>query len=412
MGHSKRVAAVLEAALMALLAAGGLGAEDWPQWRGPRRDGISTETGLLQEWRASGPPLAWKASGAGDGYSSVAASGGRLLTMGAVGDTEMILAFEEATGRLLWSAPSGKRFRNGEGDGPRGTPTADGDRLYALGASGDLSCLEAKTGKVVWSLNVLQKLGGRNIGWGLSESPLVVGGRVLVNAGAAGASIVALDKRDGSLVWKSQSDEAGYSSAVTVEVGGIAQAIFFTGERALGLRLSDGGLLWDYKSVSNRTANIATPIVRGNRVFLSSNYGTGGGLLELTAKGGGVQAREVYFTPTMQNHQSTSVLVGDHLYGFSGTILTAIRFDDGELAWKDRSVGKGSLTYADGRLYALSRNGVVALVEASPSAYREKGRFRLATSSQPTWGPPVIANGRLYLRDQDTIYAYDVRRKD
>ncbi len=399
-------------AVVVLLAAWPLAAEDWPQWRGPQRDGISTETGLLREWPAAGPPLVWKASGAGDGYSSIAVSGGRLFTMGAVGEVEMVLAFDEATGRRVWSTAIGKRFRNGEGDGPRGTPTVQGGRLYALGASGDLACLDAKTGAIVWRLNVLEKFGGRNISWGLSESPLLAGGRLFINAGAPGASVVALDAGDGALVWKSQDDQAAYSSAMTAEVGGIVQAVVFTGERALGLRLSDGGLLWSYKRVSNGTANIATPIVRGNRVFLSSNYGTGGALLDLTASGSAVSAREVYFTSSMQNHQSTSVLVGEHIYGFSGTILTAIRFADGELAWKDRSVGKGSLSYADGRLYALSRSGVVALVEATPAGYSEKGRFRIETGSQPTWGPPVVANGRLYIRDQDTIYAWAVQGKD
>jgi outer membrane protein assembly factor BamB len=387
-----------------------LAADDWPQWRGPRRDGVSRETGLLPEWPPSGPPLAWKASGAGDGFSSLAVAGGAVFTMGAHGDVESVLAFDAASGRLRWKTPHGTRFRNGEGDGPRGTPTVDGGRLYALGAGGDLSCLDAATGRIVWTQNVLRKLGGRNIRWGLSESPLVVGDRVLVNVGARDAAVVAFDARDGSVVWKSQSDEAGYASAVAVDVGGIAQAIFFTGERALGLRLDDGGLLWEYRRVANGTANIATPIVRDGRVFLSSDYGTGSALLALERAGKGVQAREVYFTQTMRNHQSTSVLVGDHLYGFSGTILTAMRFADGTLAWKDRSVGKGSLAYADGRLYVLSRAGVVALVEASPAAYSEKGRFRIDTGALPTWGPPVVAGGRLYFRDQDTIYAYDVRR--
>jgi outer membrane protein assembly factor BamB len=379
------------AILLALLAGAALGAEDWPQWRGPRRDGLSQETGLLREWPASGPPLAWKASGAGDGFSSLAVAGGAVFTMGAHGDVESVLAFDAASGRLRWKTPHGARFRNGEGDGPRGTPTVDGDRLYALGANGDLSCVDAADGRIVWTQNVLRKFGGRNIRWGLSESPLVVGDLLLVNVGAREASIVAFHKRDGTVAWKSQSDEAGYASAVS-------------------LRLDGGDLLWEYRRVANRTANIATPIVRGARVFLSSDYGTGSALLALEKEGTRVRAREVYFTQTMRNHQSTSVLVGDHLYGFSGTILTAMRFDDGTLAWKDRTMGKGSLTYADGRLYVLSRGGVVALVEASPAGYSEKGRFRIDAAALPTWGPPVVAGGRLYLRDQDTIYAYDLRR--
>ena len=381
---------------------------EWPQWRGANRDGISKETGLLKQWPEGGPPLVWKASGAGGGYSSFAISKGRLYTMGLRGDREFIIAFDIANGKEVWATPHGKAFRNDRGDGPRGTPTLDGDRLYALGGAGDLSSLDLKTGKVVWTMNVLSKFGGENIKWGISESPLVIGDRVLVNAGGPGASIVALKKTDGTLIWKSQSDEAGYSSAIPVEIGGTTQVIFFTGNRALGLDVSDGKLLWEYKRPSNDVANVATPVVRANRVFISSDYGTGGGLVEIKADG---KAQEVYFTKEMRNHHATSILIGDHLYGFSSSILTAMRFDTGVVAWRDRSVGKGSLTYADGNLYAFSENGVVGLVEADPTAYREKGRFRIQQGSLPTWTHPVVAGGRLYLRDQDAIYAFDVREK-
>jgi outer membrane protein assembly factor BamB len=386
-------------------------AGEWNQWRGPNRDGVSKETGLLKQWAAEGPPLAWKAQGAGAGYSSLAVSGGRIYTMGLRGDREYVIAFDAATGKEVWATPNGMAYRDGRGDGPRGTPTVEGDRLYALGGNGDLSALDAKTGKVVWTMNVLKKFGGDNIGWGISESPLVVGEKLLVNAGGQGASVVALNKRDGALVWKSQSDAPGYSSAIAVEVGGKTEVVFFTSKRAIGLDVSDGKLLWEYSHASNGTANVATPVARGNRVFVSSDYGTGGGLVEIKADGANVSAREVYFTREMRNHHSSSILVGDHLYGFSSGILTAMRFDTGEVAWKDRSVGKGSLVYADGMLYALSENGVVGLIEATPTGYSERGRFHIQQGSLPTWTHPVIAGGRLYLRDQDTIYAYDVKQK-
>jgi outer membrane protein assembly factor BamB len=384
----------------------------WPQWRGANRDGISKETGLLKQWPAAGPPLVWKTTGAGRGYSSLAVADGRMYTLGLRGDREFVVAFDVATGKELWAKPHGAAFRNDRGDGPRGTPTVEGDRLYALGGNGDLSCLETRTGRVVWTMNVLSKFGGSNITWGISESPLVVGDKLLVNAGGENASIVALNKRDGSLIWKSQSDEAGYSSAVTLDAGGTPQVVFFTSRRAVGLALNDGKLLWEYSRAANRTANAATPVVRGNRVFISSDYGTGAGLVEIKAgERGALTAQEVYFTKDMRNHHSSSILVGDHLYGFSSGILTAMRFDNGQVAWKDRSVGKGSIVYADGHLYCFSENGVVGLVEATPEAYREKGRFRIEQDSLPTWAHPIIAGGRLYLRDQDTIYAYDVRQK-
>jgi outer membrane protein assembly factor BamB len=280
--------------------------------------------------------------------------------------------------------------------------------VYAFGASGDLSVLEAATGKVIWTVNVLQKFGGSNITWGLSESPLVLSDRILINAGGRDASVVALRKTDGSLIWKSQNDEPGYSSAVVHQDGSVRQAIFFTGRRALGLDVGDGRLLWSYDRVSNRTANIATPIVRGNRVFLSSDYGTGAALLELTPGNGTVTAKEVYFTGEMRNHHASSILVGDYLYGFSSAILTAMQFDTGKVAWRDRSVGKGSLVFADERLYVYSEGGVVGLVEPTPQGYREHGRFTISTGRLPTWSHPVVSGGKLFLRDQDVVYAYNV----
>jgi outer membrane protein assembly factor BamB len=407
-GISRGLAAV--AALSAVQGAVSTRAlDDWPQWRGPRRDGVSAERGLLKDWPAGGPPLAWHTNGAGEGYSSFAVAGGRLFTLGARDGREYVLAFDVASGKRLWEVAHGRRFNNDRGDGPRATPTIDGDRVYAFGASGDLTVLEAGSGKVVWTLNVLQKFGGSNISWGLSESPLVLADRILVNAGGRNASIVALRKTDGSEIWRSQSDEPGYSSAVLQEVGGVRQAVFFTGERALGINVDDGRLLWSYGRVSNRTANIATPIVRGDRVFLSSDYGTGAALLSITAAGGALAAREVYFTNEMRNHHASSVLVGDYLYGFSSSILTAMHFETGRQAWRDRSVGKGSLIYADDRLYLFSENGVAGLAEANPAGYREHGRFQLRTGNLPTWSHPVVANGKLFLRDQDTIYAYDVK---
>ena len=380
----------------------------WPQWRGPNRDGVSKETGLLKQWPAEGPALVWKAAGAGRGYSSFSVANGRLYTMGLRGDREFVVAFDVATGKEAWATPNGNAFRNDRGDGPRGTPTVDGDRVYALGGNGDLSALNARTGQVVWAKNILKEFGGRNITWGISESPLIVGNKLLVNPGGPDASIVALNKTDGSVIWKSQSDRAGYSSAIPVEVNGGTQVVFFTHQRAVGLDLKDGRLLWEYSKPANDVANAATPIVRGNRVFISSDYGTGGGVVEIKPDG---TAQEVWFTRDMRNHHSSSVLVGDHLYGFSSAILTAIKFDTGEIAWRDRSVGKGSLVYADGRLYCFSENGVMGLVEATPTGYVEKGRFRIQQGELPTWTHPVVAGGRLYLRDQDTIYAYDVRQK-
>lgn len=385
---------------------------DWFQWRGPNRDGISAETGLLQDWPKAGPPQVWRATGAGNGYSSFSSSGGRLYTLGARANNEYVMAFDRATGKKVWEHLNGRRYENDRGDGPRSTPTIEGDRLYVLGGSGDLTCLDTATGRRIWSINVIQKFGGRNPYWGYSESPLIVGDRILVNAGGSRASIVAIAKADGATLWQNHNDEAGYSSPMLMRTGSLNQVIFFTGQRTLAVDPRDGRLLWSYNKAANGTANIATPIVRGTRVFLSSDYGTGAALLDIRAAGNLASASEVYFTRDMRNHHASSVLIDDHLYGFSSSILTALKFDTGAMAWRDRSVGKGSLIFADRRLYLYSEDGVVGLAEASPAGYREHGRFTLAQQSGlPTWSHPIISGGLLIIRDQDNVYAYDVKTK-
>lgn len=385
---------------------------EWFQWRGPNRDGISPETGLLQVWPKAGPPQVWRTGGAGNGYSSFSASGGRLYTLGARAGNEYVMAFDRATGKKVWEHLNGRRYENDRGDGPRSTPTVEGDRLYVLGGSGDLTCLDNATGKRIWSINLIQKFGGRNPYWGYSESPLIVGDRILVNAGGSRASIVAIAKADGATLWQNHSDEAGYSSPMLMRTGSLNQVIFFTGARTLAVDPRDGRLLWSYNKAANGTANIATPIVRGTRVFLSSDYGTGAALLDIRAAGSLASANEVYFTRDMRNHHASSVLIEDHLYGFSSSILTALKFDTGAMAWRDRSVGKGSLIFADRRLYLYSEEGVVGLAEASPAGYREHGRFTLAQQSGlPTWSHPIISGGLMIIRDQDNVYAYDVRAK-
>jgi outer membrane protein assembly factor BamB len=383
---------------------------DWFQWRGPNRDGQSAETGLLKEWPAGGPKVLWRATGAGTGYSSFSSSHGRLYTLGARGDTEFVMAFDTASGQKRWEVPNGRRFRNDRGDGPRSTPTVDGDRLYAFGGSGDLTALEAATGKRLWSVNVVQTFDGSAPYWGYSESPLVIGDRIVLNAGGRGASIVAIDKVNGKTLWQNHNDEAAYSSPMLLRTGSLAQAVFFTGQRALAVDPRDGRLLWSYRKVANNTANIATPIVRGTRVFFSSDYGTGAALLDVKAAGNIASASEVYFTREMRNHHASSVVVGNTIYGFSSSVLTALNFDTGQMLWRHRSVGKGSLIYGDGRLYLYSEDGTIGLADAAPDAYRERGRFSIQTSTNdPAWSHPIITNGKLIIRDQDNVYAYAVK---
>ena len=382
---------------------------EWNQWFGPNRDGKSPESGLLREWPDGGPERVWQIDSLGAGYSSLAVADGKLFTQGFKDGKQFLIALDAQTGETVWETAHGGKYSNGRGDGPRGTPTVDGDRVYALGGDGNLICADVASGARIWEKHLLKAYGGRNIRWGISESPLIDGDRVIVNAGGRGASIVALNKRTGTEIWKTQSDEAGYSSAVAVDIDGVRHYIVFTGEAAVGVLAENGELLWRYTPVSNSTANIATPVVKDNFVFLSSSYGTGCALLRLEKTGGSISVSEVYFNRDMRNHYSSSILIDGFLYGFSSRILTAMNFKTGEVAWRDRSVGKGQIIHADGRLYILGEDGVVGLVEPDPGEYREVSRFEIGRRDYPTWTLPVISGGRLYLRDQGRLYAFDIK---
>jgi outer membrane protein assembly factor BamB len=386
---------------------------DWPQWQGPDRTGLSKETGLLQQWPASGPAVVWSASGLGAGYGSLAIKGDRIFVQGSNGRQSIVFSLNRADGKSVWSKALGAAGDNDRGSGPRGTPTLDGDRLYVLTESGDLFCLKASDGSEVWHRNILRDFGGRNIPWLISESPLVDGNNVIVTPGGPNAAIVSLDKMTGKTVWTSKelSDEAGYASPVVADVQGVRTVMTLTAQAGVGVRASDGKLMWRYRPVANGTANITTPIFFDNKVFYTSAYNTGGALLGLTAQNGVVDAKEIYFTREMQNHHGGVVLVNGYLYGFNNSILTCLEFATGKMMWRDRSVGKGSLTFADGNLYIESENNVVGLAEASPTGYKEKGRFRIADQGLPSWAHPVVSDGRLYIRNQATLASYDIRAK-
>ena len=386
---------------------------DWPQWRGPDRNGLSKESGLLQQWPASGPPLVWSISSLGAGYGSLAIKDDRIFVQGSNGRQSIIYVLSRADGKGVWSKALGPAGNNDRGPGPRGTPTVDGDRVYVLTENGDLACLKTLDGTAVWQRNILKDFGGRNIEWEISESPLVDGNNVIVTPGGRGAGMVALDKLTGATVWTSKdlSDEAGYASAVVGDVQGVRTVMALTAEAGVGVRASDGKLMWRYRQVANRTANITTPIFSDNKVFYSSAYDAGGALLGLTAQNGEVKAQEIYFTREMQNHHGGVLLINGYLYGFNNSILTCLEFSTGKMMWRNRSVGKGSLTYADGHLYIESEDNVVGLADASPTGYREKGRFRIPDQGLPSWAHPVVAGGRLYIRNQRTLSEYDIRAR-
>lgn len=388
-----------------------LAAADWPQWHGPNRNGLSSETGLLARWPSGGPPQLWATTGIGGGYGSVAIVGDRIFVQGSKGNRQSVLnVLRRDDGKDVWSKVLGPSGSNDRGSGPRGTPTVDGDRVYVLTEQGDLWCLLAANGTEVWTRNILRDFRGRQIPWLISESPLVDGNLVIVTPGGPGAGIVALDKMTGKTIWTSQqlSDEAGYASPIAADVGGVRVVMTLTARAGVGVRASDGKLMWRFQPVANDTANIATPIFQDNKVFYSSAYGTGAALLGLTAANGEVRAEQIYFTREMQNHHGGLVLVNGHLYGFHNAILTCLDFLSGRVLWRDRSVGKGTLTYADGNLYVLSEDNVVGLVAASPTGYQEKGRFTIPDQGLPSWAHPVVSGGRLYIRNQGVLTAYNV----
>jgi outer membrane protein assembly factor BamB len=394
-------------------------AADWPQWRGPDRSDVSLEKGLLGAWPPGGPRLLWTFTDAGAAMSGPAIVGDRLYTMGADHDHDSVFAIDLNSRKKVWSTPLARRYTNDWGDGPRGTPTVDGDRIYALTGGGTLACLQSATGKKIWHVDLRRDLGGDMMsGWGYSESPLVDGDRVICTPGGTKGAVAALDKRTGKVIWRNKgfTDRAAYSSLVVATVGGIRQYVQMTGESVAGIAANDGRLLWRMER-SSPTAAIPTPIVKDNLVYFTSGYGTGCTLIELAAAGNSITARQVYANRNLVNQHGGAILVGDHVYGYHDNGQWVCQdLKTGKVAWRSNKLGKGSVTCADGHLYCYSEDeGTVVLVEASPAGWNEKGRFtipqetKLPRKQGRIWTHPVIANGKLYLRDQDLIFCYDVK---
>ncbi len=381
-------------------------AEDWPQWRGPRGDGISQETGLLASWPEGGPPVVWRER-LGGGFSGIAVAGGRAYTMAAAGDAEYAVCLDAATGKQIWRVKTGEVFESSYGDGPRATPTVDGDRVYALGSTGPLVCLEAATGKQVWGVNVLEQLGGENLEYGLAASPAAFGPMLVVVGGKDGKAVAALDKATGKVLWTGPSELAGYSTPILVKTGGVEQIIVLLGKFVVGLSPKDGREFWRQPWETTLDANVATPIVAGDRLFISTGYGTGCGLFELAAAGGTPVAKPLWATKDMKNYFSTSVLSGGHLYGFDNTVLACMEFATGEIKWRQRGFNRGTVLVADGKLLVLGERGTLALAELSPAKYTEISRFDVFDGK--SWTVPTVAGGRLLVRNEEEIACFDLR---
>jgi outer membrane protein assembly factor BamB len=584
---------------------------EWPQWRGPKRDGISTETGLLKEWPKEGPKVLWHVDSVGAGYSSIVVKDGRIITQGDLDGVEHIIALSAKDGSTLWAVQPGPvgevlaarldkelkeldkdkdglvnewealarfgwdwnkndkptnstpdaiaaqrapallkyfdknedgqlsydesnqirdtfeqmdasdtkadaaalakartaeylkldtdgdgrvsrkeakgtmlerhwgrfdqkepgtdkgdellsaeeieaglkkheagrdgvvtldemkqyyrqrkitgdgvlskeelrkaigGYRNGMGDGPRGTPTIDGERVYVEGGNGDVACLSAKDGKTIWYTNLRADFGGGVPGWGYSESPLIINDMVIVTPGGQAGTVVALKKDNGEVVWRSKEVKEGahYSSPVYAEIGGVKQIVQFANQSVFGVTLDEGKLLWRYTAPANGTANCCDPIIEGDLVFAASSYGTGGGLAKITQSGSLQSAEEVYFEKKMQCHHGGIVKVGDYMYSAAAGTLICMNFKTGDIAWQNRGAGKGALTVADGMLYILGEGHEVVLAEVNPEKYVEHGRFKVQEHGRPAWAHPIVAGGVMYIRDQESLTAYDVRAK-
>ena len=388
---------------------------DWPQWRGPHSDGISRETGLLIDWRDKTPRRVWQRP-LGPGFSSFSVASGRLYTLVASENVESVVCLDAESGETLWQVPSGQTYRDGQGgDGPRSTPTVVGDVVYALGAEGELLCLDKETGEARWRRNVLDDFQAGNLNWGVSTSPYLDGERLLVNVGAKGASIVAFERNTGAVAWQNLDDVAGYASPIRIEVTGangqvVPEIVFFCGKALVGVSPADGSEHWRHEWITTSDMNIATPIYdpATRLLFVSASRDTGRcSTYRLTARGGTITSEMVYSNKEMRNHYNSCVLLDGHIYGFDNSILKCIGLETGELIWSDRSVGKGSLVAAQGNLFVMGEGGELAVVEATPAEYREKGRFT-ALESRRAWTAPALANGRLYIRDLENAVCIDI----
>jgi len=395
---------------------------DWPQWRGPQRNGVSPATGLLPSWREDGPPLLWRVTGTGSGYAAPAVVGERILLMSNEGlDAEFVLALAKADGRRLWSSKVGKvgnPEQNPKFPAARSTPTIDGQHVFALGSDGDLACLDLATGRLHWQRNLRADFDGKPGTWAYAESPLVDGDTLICTPGGSRATLVGLDKRTGDVRWQCalpEADEAGYASPILVESGGTRQVVQLLQKGLVGIDVGSGKFLWRYdKAVSRYGANIPSPVAHGDMIYCAA-AGTGGGAVRLLRTPEGIKAEELFFGPKMPTAIGGSVIVGDYLYGTTAQALLCIELATGEVRWQDRALGAAAVCVADGRLYLRGENGEVALVEPSPESYRERGRF--TPPGQPlrinpmekAWAYPAIAHGRLFLRDHGTFWCYDLR---
>jgi len=390
-------------------------AADWPQWRGPERDNTCQETGLLEEWPEGGPPLAWQAEGLGGGFSTVSVSNGMIYTLGDFeGDGCYAVAIKEDGGAPVWKTKIAKTSNYGGYPGPRCTPTVDGGQVFVLSPHGDVHCLDAKDGEMKWSVNLKDDFKGRVMsGWGYSESLLVDGNRVVCTPGGKDGGMLALDRNNGRQIWRSADwrDAGGYSSIIIATIEGTRQYVQLAASSVVGVDPESGKVLWQAER-KGKTAVIPTPVVSGNIVFVTSGYGVGCNGFRITKDGSTWNTEQLYANTNIANHHGGVVLLNGHVYGTTGGSFRCLDINTGELTFEGRSVGKGATLYADGHFILRSEKGPVGLIKATPDELIEVSRFdQPDRSNRQAWPHPVIANGKLYLRDQGLLLCYDVKKK-
>ncbi|MGH7490882.1 MAG: PQQ-binding-like beta-propeller repeat protein [bacterium] len=382
---------------------------DWPQWRGPNRDGISAETGILKTWPPEGPKILWRMT-LGNGFSTISIANGRAYTMFSDGTDEYVLCVDASSGQEKWRFKSDKNYveRQG-GDGPRCTPLVDGSFVYALSAFGKLYGLDAGNGKKIWDHDLQKEFGAKMPIWGISTTPMIEGELLLIDVGGkSGHSLMAFDKRSGKTVWHSQTDQPGYSAPIAVTVGGVRQLIFFTGANLISVSPKDGKPYWSQPWQTQFFVNAATPVfIPEDKIFISSGYEQGAGLFQIQTNNGRPTAQSVWLNKNMRNHMATSVYLNGNLYGFDEANFKCLDAATGEDKWKTRGLGKGTVMLADGHLIVLSERGKLVLAEASSEGYVEKASAQILRGK--CWTSPSLANGKLYLRNEREMVCLDLK---
>lgn len=404
----RRVTAALLGVLALLCVAA-----DWPQFLGPTRNGISTETGLLPSWPHNGPPVVWEKE-VGEGYSGPVIAGGRLILFHRVGEKDVVDCLDAATGKERWkfAYPTMYRDRYGKGDGPRSTPLIAGNHVYTLGAEGQLHSLELDTGKKVWSRSLESEYNPPPSFFGVATSPLLEGDLLLVNVGGRGAGIVAFDKDTGKEVWKATDQAASYSSPVAATIDGTRHVFFFTRDGLVGLDPATGKVRFSkrWRSRIDASVNAAVPLVVDGNLFLSASYGTGAVLLHVNKN----DVEEVWKgDKVLSNHYNTSIVHAGFLYGFDGrqeegARLRCVELKTGKVRWTREEFGCGSMILADGNLIVLTEDADLVLVEATPEAYREKARASVL--SRPCRAEIALAGGKLYGRDNKKLVCWELKK--